>query len=88
MLTMITLLAAVTAPTPAAHKAGPFDPLTATYRSATGRYCIRSGWQTATRQSGQLIRAGECRTAYEWRRRGIEFARVASRAAGTRIAGG
>lgn len=68
-----TLLAGAAPPATAATK-GAFDQMRMSYRPATNDYCIRSGWGLATRHTRRLVRAGDCRTAKEWRERGLEFA--------------
>ena len=72
MFSTIALLVAAT-PAPAAVPTGPFDALTANYHVKTGQYCIRSGWRTATWQTGRLVRAGECAKIDQWRARGLTF---------------
>lgn len=71
-----TLLAASAAP--AAAREGGFGALTAGYNPASGEYCVRTGWSSATWQTGRRIRAGECRIAAEWRRRGLAFDAVST----------
>lgn len=70
LATVLTALAATIA-SPAPQPA--HGPLTATYRPTLGTYCVRSGWRAASLSTGRPIRAGECRNAAGWRRRGLEF---------------
>lgn len=67
-----TLLSGAGAPATAATK-GAFDQMRMRYRAETNDYCIRSGWGLATRHTRRLVRAGDCRTAADWRARGLEF---------------
>ena len=69
--TMATSAVPTTAPPAGAGKG--YGPLTATYTSARGTYCVRSGWISASFQTGRHVRAGDCGTSTDWRRRGVEF---------------
>lgn len=71
MLTTILTALAATVAAPTAQPA--HGQLTATYRPTLGTYCVRSGWRTASFALGRPVRAGECRNAAGWRRRGLEF---------------
>lgn len=68
-----TILGGGAAPVAAATR-GAFDDMRMTYRATTGDYCITAGWGLATRHTRRLVREGDCRTADEWRKRGLELA--------------
>ena len=72
--------------TPATAKKGAYAELTARFSPATGQYCIRSGWASATGQTRRTVRAGECRTSSEWLKRGLAFAPAAPAAPPERLA--
>ncbi len=77
--TLAILVASVTPPAAggapiAATAALPFSAaVTATYRPASRQFCIRDGAMTATLATQRPVTAGECRSAQEWRLRGIHF---------------
>ncbi|MES2338986.1 MAG: hypothetical protein V4537_12890 [Pseudomonadota bacterium] len=88
MFTTIALLAAaaVASPSPATKvPVQSFAPLTATHNLRTGSLCIRSGWGTATHETGRLVRRGECASANDWRRRGLSFDTVPAKTIERRI---
>lgn len=67
-----TSMIAAASPAAAASQ-GAYDPITAVYRPADNTYCIRSGWGSANAAANRLVRKGDCHSATEWRRYGVEM---------------
>jgi len=85
-IALIATAAAALVGTAPASAATPraFDAITGIHRPATNDYCIHSGWGTAGQAVNRLIRKGECRTAADWRRRGLVFEAGATSRTGNR----